>query len=72
MMQKGILLRAVNHAISETPVPRPPADHNAIDTAAYASLMKARWVWERVCGYSGHGMWLRAKRWMSGGQFPRQ
>lgn len=41
MMQKGILLRAANHAISETPVPRPPADRNAIDTAAYASLLKA-------------------------------
>lgn len=41
-MQKGILLRAANHALSETPVPQPPANPNEIDTAAYASLLKVR------------------------------
>ena len=42
MMQKGILLRAANHAISETPVPRPPEDSNAIHTSVFASLLKVR------------------------------
>ncbi|PSC68615.1 expressed protein isoform B [Micractinium conductrix] len=38
--QKGLHLRAANHLVSEVPVPVPPADHNAIQTATYASLLK--------------------------------
>ena len=40
--QKGLHLRAANHLVSEVPVPVPPADHNAIQTATYASLLKVR------------------------------
>lgn len=65
-MQKGILLRAANHAISETPVPRPPADYNDLDTAVYASLLKARGqrTWHSVHhwagGSSSNGMHVEA------------